>query len=279
MKFQKNQARGFTLIELLVVIAIIAILAGMLLPALAKAKTKAQGIMCMNGGKQLTLAWILFAGDNNDLLVKSLDNQATPENASRPLLVGGNLDYDNEQQNWDPELHVAKSPLAKYTGEGNKIWMCPADTARVTDRFGKRVPRVRSLSMSQVFDFGSWLPAPPWRTYARLGHIVNPSQTWVFVDEHPDSINDGAFGVKMLNYDLPNFRMPASEEVIDLPAWYHNGACGFSFADGHSEIKKWAGSGIKVPVRRTGQNRVRVSDPGSMRDLLWLSQNTTVRRQ
>ena len=140
--------------------------------------------------------------------------------------------------------------------------------------------RLSPLAFSEmVFDFGSWLPAPPWRTYARLGHIVNPSQTWVFVDEHPDSINDGAFGVKMLNYDLPNFRMPASEEVIDLPAWYHNGACGFSFADGHSEIKKWAGSGIKVPVRRTGQNRVRVSDPGSMRDLLWLSQNTTVRRQ
>ena len=108
-----------------------------------------------------------------------------------------------------------------------------------------------------------------------------PTATWVFVDEHPDSINDGAFGVKMLNYDLPNFQMPASEEVIDLPASYHNGACGFSFADGHSEIKKWAGSGMKFPIKRQQQNRIRVGGPtdqGSMRDLLWLSQNTTVRR-
>src|SRR4051812_4785251 len=114
---------GFTLIELLVVIAIIAILAGMLLPALSKAKSKTKGITCMNNGKQMTLAWRLYADDNNELLIKSLDNAATPENNQRSLLVTGtDLDYSSKRDNWDPLLTVAKSPLQKYDGNSYVIW-------------------------------------------------------------------------------------------------------------------------------------------------------------
>src|SRR3954469_2038743 len=106
-------AHGFTLIELLVVIAIIAILAAMLLPALAKAKSKTKGITCMNNGRQMTLAWRLYADDNNELMVKSLDNSATPENNVRTLLVPGNIDWSNNRNNWDPTITVDKSPLQK----------------------------------------------------------------------------------------------------------------------------------------------------------------------
>ena len=131
--------------------------------------------------------------------------------------------------------------------------------------------------MSQVFDYGSWLPSPPYKVYSRMSHIVNPVQTWVFIDEHPDSINDAACAITMLDVQNPNFQRPGSAEVVDLPAWYHNGAAGFAFADGHSEIHRWIGRDIKVPIRRSPQNRVQVNDAGSITDMIWWSKNTTVR--
>jgi prepilin-type N-terminal cleavage/methylation domain-containing protein/prepilin-type processing-associated H-X9-DG protein len=274
-----SSSRGFTLIELLVVIAIIAILASMLLPALSKSKVKAQGIQCMNNNKQMALAWRLYADDNEELLMKSLDNPAVPDNNKRGLFVTGSLNYTpGNPSNYDPNQDIAKSPLQKYTGGNFQIWQCPSDKTQVRNAANQLVPRVRSQSMSQVFDFGMWMPNPPWRVYSRSSHNVNPSETWVMIDEHPDSINDAAFGVQMMNYDLPTFIAPATATWVDLPASYHNGAAGLSFADGHSEIHRWLGAGTKQPVRKTEQNQIAVSDPGSIRDLIWISRNTTVRQ-
>ena len=266
--FSRCRQRGFTLIELLVVIAIIAILAGMLLPALGKAKAKTVGIQCMNNTKQLQLGFTLYAGDQAEVLLACQDG--LPD--KRANWCGGDVSWGSSNTGSND---VARSPMMKYVGNAFAVWKCPADQSFVVSG-GKRVPRFRSNSMSQVFGYGEWLDGSSsgrnqtaWRTYSKEGNIVNPSQTWVFVDEHSGSINDAAFANQMRDADTANAR------IIDMPASYHNGACGFSFADGHSEIKRWRGKTIQ-PKAVFGQNvSLNIPAADSRPDVLWFFQNTT----
>ncbi len=272
---KRGEDHAFTLIELLVVIAIIAILAGLLLPALSKAKSKAQGVGCMNNLRQMMLGWKMYPDDFNDLLLASLDVAADQK---RVRWVTGGLGFGGNPSDWDVTVDIANSPLMPYIGKSYSIWKCPADQALVTIPGSrgvpaKKLPRVRSNSMSQVFDFGSWLPGDTFKTYSKSAQIANPGKTFVFVDEHPDSINDGAFAVQMA---VASRGVISSARIIDFPASYHNGACGFSFADGHSEIHKWIGKTIKAPVYYTGTMNLNVDAGDSLVDVVWLSSITTV---
>ena len=257
--------RGFTLIELLVVIAIIAILAAMLLPALTKAKLKTQGVYCMNNGKQLMLGWQMYLHDNNDRIVVALhggDAMGGAGNANPAIGVGwveGWLDWTSRFDNTN-YLFLTSDRYAKlgtYVGRSQKVFKCPADVfISGTQRQLGWSERVRSLSGNIGVGIGN-AEGGPWdsiyKHYIKSVEMMypGPAQTWVFLDEHPDSMNDAGF-----------FN-PHQTSWIDIPATYHNGSCGFSFADGHSEIHKWRGT-----LKGGRASQVKYTDGSDMSGLL-----------
>ena len=255
---------GFTLIELLVVIAIIAILAGLLLPSLAKAKSKATGIQCMNNGRQLMLAWRLYVDDHLDRL---------PQSYGPNEWVHGSLNFDAaNRSNWDVNQDLSKGLLWGYCGKSATVFKCPADLSTVTVAGVKR-NRVRSMSMNgwidstDVTSFGDG-----FRVFKKFDDFANPgpSLTWVFMDEREDSMNDGEMIVGMSGYPSS----PAQWKIVDYPASYHNRAGGLSFADGHSEIKRWMDSRTMPVLRRGQQIPLNVPSPNNL-DVLWLMERST----
>jgi len=287
LKRGSREPQGFTLIELLVVIAIIAILAAMLLPALAKAKQKAQGIGCLNNHRQLAYAWRMYAEDNRDILVYASTTVSTgppnndPSDPDNYAWSAAHMDNTSSRFNWDPNYDMKRRPLWPYA-KSEKIFKCPSDTSTVQTAGGIK-PRILTMSMNlYVGGFaplkgqgvlgtdGGWSFAHPFRIYGKLSSIVPPSKIFVFLDMRQDRVNWSNFMTMMNGY--PND--PSQFQLGDLPGCYHNNACGFSFADGHSEMHKWLDGRTTPPMGPINPLAPSFSCPGN-RDVAYLQDIST----
>ena len=237
------------------------------------------------------VAWRMYSEENHDVLLFATANARSPYEPYS--WCQGVLNYDeNNASNWDIEQDIKKSPMWRYSGGNPAIWRCPADTSTIKPAFGplagRIVPRVRSMAMSiwvGGWAVDSWVgtdagcSGPAWKVYHKSPDFVNPgpARTWVLLDSREDRINYGNVFTDMIGYpDRPvDWRFH-----YDFPGSYHHRAGGFSFADGHAELKRWVDDRTVPPVQKGvslfyGQEYV--PSPRNQ-DIFWMQERSTRRK-
>src|SRR4051794_14796763 len=265
---------AFTLVELLVVVGIIAILAGMLLTSLGQVKGKAKATACLNNQKQLALAFLLYVDDFEDALPYNLGEAETKQSVADGTFrnwVNNVLNWNVDPDNTNTVLEVTGG-LGPYTSQSPNLYTCPSDSV-VSDqqRDAGWSKRVRSFSMNAMIgDAGEFSTTgnnvnnPSYRQFFKLTQIPDPSRIFVFIEEHPDSIDDGYFLNQAQKY-----------EWHDLPASYHNGGANLAFADGHLEYHKWVNPATRQPAKAYATMLPAQVTYGNGQDFHWLLDRTS----
>ena len=224
---------AFTLVELFTVLVVIAVLSTLLFPVLAASRPPAQAYQCLENQRRMVLAWRLYSDDYNGKIAlnySSMSGGVTPDPTS-PIATNGNWVQGDvaSPPAWTNTLLIKVGSLFPYT-KSVALYKCPADPTTVFSAY-VQLPRTRSISMN------CWLnPSNAWNSACRVFRnqtdITNPAPAnlWVFLDENPATINDGFFVCDPSN----------PTKWVDIPAAYHGGGSGISFADGHAIIRKWS---------------------------------------
>jgi prepilin-type N-terminal cleavage/methylation domain-containing protein/prepilin-type processing-associated H-X9-DG protein len=264
---------AFTLIELLVVIAIIAILAAMLLPALSKAKLRAQGISCLSNMKQLGYAEILYAGDNAEQLSPNADYKSAGQSLANPSWVAGWMQDASEATNIDLMIGSQWVPfgsIGAYT-KNPGVYKCPADQSVMSGS-----PKVRSCSLNGAIGISaSW--GSQGKSVFKNGNEhyskttdfkkLKPVNAVMFLDERKEFLDDGWCWPPETLYHVGNF-----------PAINHGNSSSISFADGHAELHRWSGSARFINPPSPGYNITIVPIPGDpSTDAQWMWEHFTAK--
>lgn len=267
--------RGFTLLELLVVVAVIAILASLLLPALAGAKARGRSVSCMNNVRQLSLACMLYCDDNSDRFPYNLGTSEIKARAAQDQFIN----WVSPVMSWELDPDNTNTVLLTQGGIGNylartpKVYKCPADSV-VSDIQAAAgwAGRVRSISMNAMVgnagEFcadGANTNNPYYKQFFKVTQVPRASNIFVFIEEHPDSINDGYF-----------LDQPDRARWMDLPAANHNGSANLTFADGHAETRRWISGSTKPAAKPDAAKLPFYISSGDRADFYWLMGRMTL---